>query len=171
MDTGVAHFWAATLDWVNLAMVGKVSAYSFLSVCVIHTNNHHSDVCSLFYIEQLGGLDGSAGQKGESGSSGSEDTTTDEKTADDGFSQAESSIKNGEVIASAQGTKNGGTAQTQGNHTPLLMLSQQICSVQYRHNTYHYSFGMSSTRNIQWQRLILSIGPNGGQRAPCTGPS
>lgn len=32
---------------------------------------------------------------------------------DDAFSQAESSIKNGEVIASAQGTKNGGTAQTQ----------------------------------------------------------
>lgn len=32
---------------------------------------------------------------------------------DDGYSQAESSIKNGEVIASAQGTKNGGTAQTQ----------------------------------------------------------
>lgn len=32
---------------------------------------------------------------------------------DDAFSQAESSIKNGEIIASAQGTKNGGTAQTQ----------------------------------------------------------
>lgn len=32
---------------------------------------------------------------------------------DDGFSQAESSVKNGEVVASAQGTKNGGTAQTQ----------------------------------------------------------
>ncbi|XP_031617781.1 hornerin isoform X2 [Contarinia nasturtii] len=32
---------------------------------------------------------------------------------EDGFSQAESSIKNGEVVASAQGTKNGGTAQTQ----------------------------------------------------------
>lgn len=32
---------------------------------------------------------------------------------EDGYSQAESSIKNGEVIASAQGTKNGGTAQTQ----------------------------------------------------------
>lgn len=32
---------------------------------------------------------------------------------DDGYSQAESSIKNGEVVASAQGTKNGGTAQTQ----------------------------------------------------------
>lgn len=32
---------------------------------------------------------------------------------DDGYSQAESSIKNGEVVASAQGTKSGGTAQTQ----------------------------------------------------------
>lgn len=32
---------------------------------------------------------------------------------DDAFSQAESSIKNGEIVASAQGTKNGGTAQTQ----------------------------------------------------------
>lgn len=32
---------------------------------------------------------------------------------DDGYSQAESSIKNGQVVASAQGTKNGGTAQTQ----------------------------------------------------------
>lgn len=32
---------------------------------------------------------------------------------EDGHSQAESSIKNGEVLASAQGTKNGGTAQTQ----------------------------------------------------------
>lgn len=42
---------------------------------------------------------------GEGGSTSSGD--------DDGYSQAESSIKNGEVIASAQGTKNGGTAQTQ----------------------------------------------------------
>lgn len=33
--------------------------------------------------------------------------------ADDAFSQAESSIKSGEIVASAQGTKNGGTAQTQ----------------------------------------------------------
>lgn len=32
---------------------------------------------------------------------------------DDGFSQAESSIKNGAVVASAEGTKNGGTAHTQ----------------------------------------------------------
>lgn len=32
---------------------------------------------------------------------------------DDAHSQAESSIKNGEIVASAQGTKNGGTAQTQ----------------------------------------------------------
>lgn len=32
---------------------------------------------------------------------------------DDSFSQAETSVKNGEAIASAQGTKNGGTAQTQ----------------------------------------------------------
>lgn len=32
---------------------------------------------------------------------------------EDGHSQAVSSIKNGEVAASAQGTKNGGTAQTQ----------------------------------------------------------
>ncbi|XP_055323837.1 hornerin isoform X3 [Sitodiplosis mosellana] len=31
---------------------------------------------------------------------------------EDGFSQAESSIKNGEIVSSAQGTKNGGTAQT-----------------------------------------------------------
>lgn len=33
-------------------------------------------------------------------------------TGDDA-AQAESSIKNGEIVASAQGTKNGGTAQTQ----------------------------------------------------------
>lgn len=32
---------------------------------------------------------------------------------DDSFSQAETSVKNGEAVASAQGTKNGGTAQTQ----------------------------------------------------------
>lgn len=32
---------------------------------------------------------------------------------DDANSQAEASIKNGEVVASAQGTKDGGTAQTQ----------------------------------------------------------
>lgn len=32
---------------------------------------------------------------------------------DDANSQAEASIKNGEIVASAQGTKNGGTAQTQ----------------------------------------------------------
>ncbi len=32
---------------------------------------------------------------------------------DDSFSQAETSVKNGEALASAQGTKNGGTAQTQ----------------------------------------------------------
>uniref|UniRef100_A0A182LYJ6 Uncharacterized protein n=1 Tax=Anopheles culicifacies TaxID=139723 RepID=A0A182LYJ6_9DIPT len=36
---------------------------------------------------------------------------------DDAFSQAESSVKNGEVIASAQGRKNGGTAQTQVSGT------------------------------------------------------
>ncbi|XP_058456239.1 collagen alpha-1(I) chain [Malaya genurostris] len=36
---------------------------------------------------------------------------------DDSFSQAESSVKNGEVIASAQGRKNGGTAQTQVSGT------------------------------------------------------
>lgn len=40
-------------------------------------------------------------------------TSTTNNVADDSFSQAESSIKNGEVVASAQGTKNGGTAQTQ----------------------------------------------------------
>lgn len=58
-----------------------------------------------------GNVDGSGEQKGESGSSSGEDGG---KAEDDGFSQAESSIKNGEIIASAQGTKNGGTAQTQG---------------------------------------------------------
>lgn len=36
---------------------------------------------------------------------------------EEGHSQAESSIKNGEVVASAQGTKNGGTAQTQVHGT------------------------------------------------------
>jgi hypothetical protein len=36
-----------------------------------------------------------------------------EKSEDDAFSQAESSIKNGQAVASAQGRKNGGTAQTQ----------------------------------------------------------
>uniref|UniRef100_A0A182NI48 Uncharacterized protein n=1 Tax=Anopheles dirus TaxID=7168 RepID=A0A182NI48_9DIPT len=36
---------------------------------------------------------------------------------DDSFSQAESSVKNGEVMASAQGRKNGGTAQTQVSGT------------------------------------------------------
>jgi hypothetical protein len=36
-----------------------------------------------------------------------------QKSEDDSFSQAESSIKNGQAIASAQGRKNGGTAQTQ----------------------------------------------------------
>lgn len=41
---------------------------------------------------------------------GSSSTGTAE---DDAFSQAESSIKNGEIVASAQGTKDGGTAQTQ----------------------------------------------------------
>lgn len=69
-----------------------------------------------------GGVDGSAGQKGESGSSGSETGSTDDKVEDDGISQAESSIKNGEIIASAQGTKNGGTAQTQGRLSTSLEL-------------------------------------------------
>lgn len=50
---------------------------------------------------------GSGSGEGETGAGG---TSAGE---DDGFSQAESSIKNGEVVASAQGTKNGGTAQTQ----------------------------------------------------------
>uniref|UniRef100_A0A182FDD1 Uncharacterized protein n=1 Tax=Anopheles albimanus TaxID=7167 RepID=A0A182FDD1_ANOAL len=36
---------------------------------------------------------------------------------DDSFSQAESSVKDGEVMASAQGRKNGGTAQTQVSGT------------------------------------------------------
>lgn len=36
---------------------------------------------------------------------------------DDAFSQAETSVKNGEAIASAQGRKNGGTAQTQVSGT------------------------------------------------------
>lgn len=43
---------------------------------------------------------------------GSENSSTSD-VDEDGHSQAESSIKNGEVVASAQGTKNGGTAQTQ----------------------------------------------------------
>lgn len=55
---------------------------------------------------------GGAGGEGSSGGSGGAGGATT-GGEDDGYSQAESSIKNGEVIASAQGTKNGGTAQTQ----------------------------------------------------------
>lgn len=46
-------------------------------------------------------------------SGGGGDGDSSSAVDEDGFSQAESSIKNGEVVASAQGTKNGGTAQTQ----------------------------------------------------------
>lgn len=62
-------------------------------------------------VNEGGGAGGSGEQKGESETSSGEGG---DKVDDDGLSQAESSIKNGEIIASAQGTKNGGTAQTQG---------------------------------------------------------
>lgn len=64
----------------------------------------------IWNVTQGGVIDGSASQQGppsnfavggnEASSASSGDTTDD-----DGFSQAESSIKNGEVIASAQGNK------------------------------------------------------------------
>lgn len=41
----------------------------------------------------------------------------DEEEEDDDYAQAESSVKGGEVMASAQGTKNGGTAETQVSGT------------------------------------------------------
>lgn len=57
---------------------------------------------------------------GTSGGGGSSSNLVDAGTTqtgtgegDDAYSQAESSIKDGEIVASAQGTKNGGTAQTQ----------------------------------------------------------
>lgn len=59
----------------------------------------------------LGGvIDGSASQQGSpsnlaTNTNEASSSTSGDTTDDDGFSQAESSIKNGEVIASAQGNK------------------------------------------------------------------
>lgn len=57
-----------------------------------------------------GVIDGSASQQGPPsnfavGGNEASPASSSDTTEDDGFSQAESSIKNGEVIASAQGNK------------------------------------------------------------------
>lgn len=61
------------------------------------------DGSNLSGSSQTGG--GDVGVGSENGSTSGVD--------EDGHSQAESSITNGRVVANAQGTKNGGTAQTQ----------------------------------------------------------
>lgn len=60
----------------------------------------------------LGGQHVIPGTDDSAGSAVDSSASTDDAESD-AFSQAESSIKNGQIVASAQGTKNGGTAQTQ----------------------------------------------------------
>lgn len=111
MGKGAARFPVLILDQAHLILVVKVS----VCLCVLFLLDHSIWYSLYIFLRKGGVTDGTAGQKAESDADGSEGSATDGKSDDDGLSQAESSIKNGEVIASAQGTKNGGTAHTQGN--------------------------------------------------------
>lgn len=85
---------------------------------LLDMNENWSGIMKLYNLNDCSNGDNTGSQTSpanfiEGGGEGGGEGGSTSGGEDDGYSQAESSIKNGEVIASAQGTKNGGTAQTQ----------------------------------------------------------